>query len=187
MRRSLILLWMITGLFAGCATCPCARRTPAGTAVHETVTASATVVRVDAKRRLITFQGADGRRITTRVHARVADLERLRPGDVVTATYYESIAYDVKKPGQAVPGVAEAEDVTGGAGAPGGSDARSITVTAPVGAVDRGAGTLTLHAPDAAPVTVRVKDPRALSAVKPGDLVEITYSEAVTVALDPKR
>jgi Cu/Ag efflux protein CusF len=166
--------------------CPKANPLPAGTIEQGTVTLDATVVRVDAKRRLVTLEGPDGRRVTARVHASVKELEGVKAGDTVRATYYESVAYDVTRPGAAQPGVAAAE-VAGSPQPASAVDARAVTVTAKVGAVDPKAGTLTLLAPDASPVTVRVKDATKLAQVKPGDLVQITYSEAVAVALEGKK
>lgn len=158
---------------------------PAG-AVAATATISGKVVRVEPKRRVVTLEMADGRHLTVRAHASVKDLEKLKPGDVVAATYYESVAYDVKKAGAAKPGfkVAEASDVQPGT-IPAAGDARAVTVTARVNTVDQTAGTLTLAAADAHPVTVRVKDPRLLADIKGGDLVQITYTEAIAVAIEP--
>lgn len=149
-----------------------------GTAAQGAVTVAATVVRVDPKKRLVTLEAPDGRRVTARVHARVKDLERLRAGDTVSATYYESLAYDVRTPGAAAPGNAVPAPL------PGTVDTRVVTVTSRITAVDRPAGTLTLQAPDADPVTVHVKDPAALAHVKTGDLVDVTLTEAVAVAIE---
>jgi len=154
---------------------------------QETTTVSAKIVRVEPKRRVVTLEMPDGHRVTVRAHARVQDLEQLKAGDVVSATYYESVAYDVKKAGAAKPGfkVTEATAVEPGAvGAAG--EARAVTVTARINAVDQKAGTVTLAAADANPVTIRVKDPRALSDLKSGDLVQITYTEALAVAIEPR-
>jgi Cu/Ag efflux protein CusF len=169
-----------TGTCAGepCRAAPAAATETGGTVAQGAVTVAATVVRVDAKKRLITLEAADGRRVTARVHARVKDLERLRAGDTVSATYYESLAYDVRPPGAAAPGNAQPAPL------PGTIDTRAVTVTSRITAVDRPAGTLTLQAPDADPVTVRIKDPAALAGVKVGDLVDVTLTEAVAVAVE---
>jgi len=153
-----------------------------------TATITATIVRVEPRRRVVTLEMPDGRQVTVRAHATVKDLEKLKPGDVVAATYYESVAYDVKKAGTAKPGlkVAETENVQPGK-IPAAGDARAVTVTARVTAVDQKAGTVTLAAADAHPVTVRVRDPRLLADIKGGDLVQITYTEAVAVAIAPPR
>lgn len=167
------------------AATPAAAAAPAG-AVAETATVTAKVLRVEPKRRVVTLEMPDGHHVTVRAHASVKDLEKLKPGDVVAATYYESVAYDVKKAGAAKPGfkVAEASDIQPGAVAAAG-DARVVTVTARVTTVDAKASTITLAAADAHPVTVRVKDPHLLADIKGGDLVQITYTEAVAVALAP--
>ena len=158
----------------------------AGAIEQGAVSVDATVVRVDAKRRLVTLETADGRRVTARVHGSVNDLERVQAGDTVRATYYESVAYEVKKPGTAVRGVSVAEE--SGAAKPGrlpaAVDARAVTVIATVGAVNPQHGTVTLQAPDADPVTIRVKDTTALRQLARGDLVEITYTEALAVAVE---
>ena len=129
-----------------------------GTVAQGAVTVAATVVRVDPKKRLVTLEAPDGRRVTARVHARVKDLERLRAGDTVSATYYESLAYDVRTPGAAAAGATPRRRRS-----PARVDTRAVTVTSRIAAVDRPAGTLTLQAPDADPVTVRIKDPAALA------------------------
>jgi hypothetical protein len=181
-------------LFAACAartpTSPCgaepcraataADTVSGGTVAQGAVTVAATVVRVDAKKRLITLEAADGRRVTARVHARVKDLERLGAGDTVRATYYESVAYDVRTAGAAAPGDAQPAPL------PGTVDTRVVVVTSKITAIDRPAGTLTLQAPDADPVTVHIRDPGALAGVKVGDLVDVTLTEAVAVTIEAK-
>jgi len=186
------VLMVSVALLASCATrtpsgaCgsePCQAARAAGTLSDGTVaqgavTVAATVVRVDPKKRLVTLEAPDGRRVTARVHARVKDLERLRAGDTVSATYYESLAYDVRTPGAAAPSNAEPPPL------PNTVDARAVTVTSRITALDRSAGTLTLQAADADPVTVHIKDAAALARVKVGDLVDVTLTEAVAVAIE---
>lgn len=145
------------------------------------VTLSAKVVRVDPAKRLVTLEAPDGQRVTVRVHAHMANLDTLQPGDVVRATYYESVAYDVRAPGAAPPRDAPPASP---AAAPEAIESRSVTVTARVAAVNESAGTLTLQAPDADPLTIRVKRPGSLKAVKPGDLADVTLSEAIAVAIE---
>jgi Cu/Ag efflux protein CusF len=153
--------------------------------VEGAATVRAKVVRIEPKRRVVMLEMADGRRVTVRAHARIADLEALKPGDLVEATYYESIAYDVQKAGAAKPGfkVAEVGALEPGS-RPAAGEARAVTVTARINAVDQKAGTVTLAAADANPVTIRVKDPRTLADIKTGDLVQITYTESVAISLD---
>jgi Cu/Ag efflux protein CusF len=61
-------------------------------------------------------------------------------------------------------------------------------ITANVTAVDTKANTVTLRGPERT-VTVAVKDPAMMAAVKVGDQVEATFTEAllVSVAHPPKK
>lgn len=161
--------------------------TPSGKMAESTVTVTAIVQSVDVKNRLVTLKGPDGQVATVHVDERVKNLPQVKKGDQVTVTYYESIAYDVLKPGEAKPGVATAGDVvTAPAGQkPGGAGAQVTTVTATISAIDKKTQHVTLRGPDGNTVSVKVKDPTRLDKVKVGDLVQITYTEAVAVSVDP--
>jgi hypothetical protein len=104
---------------------------------------------------------------------------------VVTATYYRAIAARIMKPGEANPSVA-----TGGGletaplgQKPAGVDARTVQVTATVTKINRDKQEVTLRGPQGKSVVVAVKDPANLEKVKKGDLVEITYTEAIAISV----
>ena len=82
-----------------------------GTLEEATVEAMASVEKVDKSTRNITVKIADGE--TTVIHAgpEVVNFDQIDPGDKIRVVYYESVAYDVKVPGAATPGVT----MTGGA------------------------------------------------------------------------
>jgi hypothetical protein len=172
---------------ASCATHPSASpalpeaKPELAKAVTESVAVSAKLVQVNRGKRLVTFELPDGRRVSARVHARAGSLDALQPGDLVRVTYYESIAYDVRAPGTPPPAEASAATIADASGA---VDARSVTITSRITAVNASAGTLTLQAPDADPLTVRVKHPDALLSVHVGDLADVTLSEAVAVTIE---
>jgi Cu/Ag efflux protein CusF len=158
----------------------------AGTLGENAVTASAVVRKIDLEEREVTLERADGKLVTIKAGPEVRNLAQLRVGDQVRATYYESIAYEVRKPGEGAPGMA----VTEGAqraplgGKPGAAAARITTITATISAIDKAKGTVSLLAPDGEVVTVKARDPRNLEKVKPGDLVEITMSEAMAISVE---
>lgn len=158
-----------------------------GTVAENTVNVSATVEAVDVKNRVVTLKGPDGKLVKVHVDDRVKNLPQVKKGDQVVATYYESLAYEVKKPGQAEPGVAVASDVaTAGPGEkPAGVGAQAVQVTATIDAIDTKANTVTLKGPDGELTTIKVRDPSRLQKVKVGDLVEITYTEALAIAVEP--
>jgi hypothetical protein len=64
---------------------------------------------------------------------------------------------------------------------------RAVTVTSTIVGLDEKKGTVTLQPPDGGdPVTVKVRDPSKLKQVKKGDLVEVTYTEAVAIGVEEK-
>jgi hypothetical protein len=167
---------------------PTATTQPIGGTVGENlVTATATVEAIDLKKRLLTLRGPLGNVETVEVDKAVKNLPQVKKGDKVVATYYQSLAYEVKQPGQAVPGVTAAGQLeTAKPGQmPAGIGARALTITAAIEAIDRTAPSVTLKGPEGKLVTIKVRDPKKLEGVNVGDLVEITYTQALAVSVEP--
>jgi hypothetical protein len=61
---------------------------------------------------------------------------------------------------------------------------REISLTATITAIDRKGHTVTVKGPEGRTETIAVKDPKNLDGVKVGDLVDVTYAQALAVALD---
>lgn len=158
-----------------------------GVVGENTVSVTASVESIDMAKRLVTLRGPDGNLVTVHAGDQVRNLAQLKKGDLVTVTYYESLAYEVKKPGQAVPGVSVASDVARAepGARPGAAGAQAVTVTSTIDAIDKKNNTVTLRGPDGQSTTIHVKDPTKLSQVKVGDLVEITYTEALAIGVEP--
>jgi hypothetical protein len=157
-----------------------------GTVSEQLVTVTATVEKVDQKKRLVTLRGADGKVNTIKVGEEVRNLPQVKVGDVVAIAYYESLAYEVKKPGTAELGVTSTTE--GGRAKPGEKPAavgaREVTITTRITAIDKKTPAVTLQGPEGDLVTVKVRHPEKLEQVEVGDLVEITYTEAVAVKVD---
>jgi Cu/Ag efflux protein CusF len=158
---------------------------PSGTVGQNAVTATATVKSIDQKTRKVTLQRPDGSLIKFRAGDQVRNLAQVKVGDTVKVTYYESLAYEVKKPGQAVPGAAVAEQLARAEPGekPGAAGARVMTVTATIAGIDKAAGTVTLRGPDGQDSTIKVRYPEKLNQVSVGDLVQLTYTEAVGISV----
>lgn len=153
---------------------------------EQVVTVTAAVQSIDAKKRMVTLKGPDGNLVTVKVRDEVQNLDQVKKGDLVTAAFYESIAYEVKKKGTVEPGVAEAADAARAPAGekPAGLGAAAVTVVATISGIDKKTNTVTLKGPEGNTVNVKVKDPSRLEGVKVGDLVEITYTEAVAISVD---
>jgi hypothetical protein len=57
-------------------------------------------------------------------------------------------------------------------------------MVATIAGIDKAAGTVTLQGPTGKTTTIKARDPRNLDRVTVGDLVEITYTEAVAVSVE---
>jgi len=150
------------------------------------VTKTATVEAIDQKTRMVTLRMADGETTTFRVSPEVRNLPQVKKGDEVTASYYESVAVRLLAPGEAKPGVTTADEVTRAEPGqmPAGGVATTTTITATVTKIDRKKQTATLRGPEGKSVTVKVRNPANLEKVKEGDLVEITYTEALAISVE---
>jgi ribosomal 50S subunit-recycling heat shock protein len=153
---------------------------------ERTVTATATVLALDLTTRVATLKGPQGNVFDLKVGPEAKNLDQVKVGDDVVVTYYESVAYRLLKPGEApVPTTQTDLLETAGKGAKPGAVAGSrTTLTATVEALDLKAQTATLKGPNGKSVTVKAKDPKNLEAVKVGDEVVITYTEALAISVE---
>ncbi len=159
---------------------------PSGIAGENLVTATARVTALDHQTRRVTIQRADGSEVTIYADDSVRNLAQVGVGDEVIATYYESLAYEVKKPGTTAPGASVQEGTTRArvGEKPAGGGTRVTTIVATIAGIDKAAGTVTLQGPTGKLVTIKARDPRNLDRVAVNDLVEITYTEAVAITVE---
>ena len=157
-----------------------------GTVGQNVLSATATVKAIDLKTRHVTLQRPDGSVIKFVAGDDVRNLSQVKVGDQVTVTYYESLAYEVRKPGTAVPGTTVAEGLGRAklGEKPGGAAGRVTTLTATIAGIDKAATTVTLQTADGETTTVKVQHPEKLDQVSVGDLVEITYTEAFAISVE---
>lgn len=177
-------------LCLGTATAQQPAAMPKGDAVLNTVTVTATVAKIDHKTRAVTLKAEDGQEYSFVADEAVQNLAQVKKGDVVTATYTEALAYEVKKGGSAT-GVVE----TAAAGAakpgskPGAAIGGTVTVTVVITAIDRQAPSVTFTSASGETREINVQSPEKLTGVSVGDTVELTYAEAVAITVDaaPKK
>ena len=150
-----------------------------------TVTVRGTVAAVDKENRTVTLKGPQGNTLTLDVED-PQKLDVIKVGDPVVVKYTEAVAYQIKKPGTATPGVTTKEtQVSSKPGeTPAGAVGGEVTVTGTITAIDKKANTVTLKGPQGNSATFKARDPKNLELVKVGDLVEITYTKALAVSLD---
>lgn len=144
-----------------------------------------TIDAIDKDKGTITLKGPKGRTVTLEVRDR-QKLDVVKVGDPVVATYMEAVVIQALKAGTAAPGVTTQETrISSKPGeTPAGAIGREVTVTATITAIDKKAQTVTIKGPEGNTETVKARNPKNLDAVKVGDLVEITYTRALAIALD---
>jgi Cu/Ag efflux protein CusF len=159
---------------------------PSGIVGANLVSTTAKVKAIDLKTRRVTLQRPDGSLVKFKAGEEVRNLPQVKVGDDVKVNYYESLAYEVKKPGDGTPGVAvsEALDHAKPGEKPGVVAGQATTMTTTIAGIDKVAGTVTLSTPDGESRTVKVRTPDNLNRVSVGDLVEITYTEALAISVE---
>jgi Cu/Ag efflux protein CusF len=171
-------------LVTGCAT---TKPAPLPTySETQTTKATATVVAVDQASRKVTLKPEQGESFDFVAGPEVKNLAQVQAGDVVTVEYAESIALEVRRndgtqPDMAVAGAAAvAKPGEKPAGALGGQ----VTVSAVIVAIDTTTLRVTVKGPQGNLRVLQAKDPKKVAAVKVGDMVYVTYTEAVGISVD---
>ncbi len=149
---------------------------------------TATVDAIDLEKRLVTLKGPKGEKKTIAVGPEARNLPQVKVGDLVTVKYYESMAVEVIKPGDASGAGQSSAIVRAKPGErPGGVATRTASVTATVTAIDKKKGTLTLKGPEGNTVIAQAEDPKNLDKVKVGDDLLITVTEALAISVEPAK
>lgn len=158
----------------------------------EKMSASATVEKVDTKKRELTLKDDKGNTFMVQVPEDVTNFENLKRGDKINIDYYQSVTLALKKSekGAAAPSGGEQVVTERAAGnLPGGLVARKITAVATVQKVDPTTNNVTIKAPDGTVDTINVSDPSLqtqLSKMKKGDKIQASYTEAMAITVSPK-
>jgi hypothetical protein len=157
------------------------------TKMGETVTATATIQAIDHTGRTITLRNEDGTEDSLWVPPEVKRFGELKVGDKVKARYYESYVFQVRKPGDKAPAAPDsAAKVTIGTGAnPAATLAKQMTATVEVLAVNASVPSITVKTPQGHTVTRKIENPKNLEGVKAGDKIDITYTQAAMVEVEP--
>ena len=153
----------------------------------EAVMVTATVQSVDVKARTVSLKGPEGKVVTIKVDPAIQNLEQLKVGDEVVAKYYEALAWEVKRAGQSTmkPGITEAAAAGREPGAGTAIGERKVRMVVTITAIDASAQTVTVKEPDGPTSVIKVKNPKNLEGVNVGDQVEVTFTQAMAVSLEP--
>ena len=155
------------------------------TVSSEMRTETGTVEAIDPSTRTVTLKKADGTYVSVVAGPDIARFAEVKVGDKVNAKYYENLIIRLKKPGE--PEVDNKVKATTGSdqAMPGGTKAKQRTITATIAAIDMAAPSITFTGPNGWQFTSKVQDTDALAKVKVGDKVDIVWTEAMLVSMEP--
>ncbi len=152
----------------------------------ESVSATATIQAIDKANRLVTLKDETGAEDTMQVGPAMKRFDELKVGDKVKVTYYESLVLQVRKPGDAAKPVGTDAKLTKGAGAvPAATLSVQQTTTVEVLAIDQKLPSITVKTAEGRTVTRKVEERKNLEGVKVGDKIDITYTQAAIMSVDP--
>jgi hypothetical protein len=155
-----------------------------GDAVLASVQVTATVTHINHVTRLVTIKADDGQLYTFVADPSVQNLAQVQKGDLVTVTYTEAVAYEVKKGGKADAAAAAVGAAAPLGAKPAGVVGDAVTVTAVISAINPKVPSVTFKGPEGNSKTVNVKDPAKLKGVSVGDTVQLTYAEALAMKVE---
>jgi len=158
----------------------------------ERQTATATVKSIDKATRHVTLTSASGEDFSLKAPDDVRNLDKLKVGDTITATYVRETEFVISEPNAPLP--EDTETVVSARAAkgelPAAAVANHIVVTGAVLAIDMDKHTLKLGSPQGGEVhTVAVTRPdgqAAMAKLKVGDKITAYVTEGLLIAANPR-
>jgi hypothetical protein len=160
---------------------------PGKAGVARAVEVSATVVGLDKATRTVTLKGPKGDVFDIVASSEVKNFDQIKVGDSIVARYAQALTLELKKTKVTAgdPVVSEGAAKAKPGERPAVVGERQVTAIADVVAVDPKASTITLKGPRGNVVVLDVQNPDQFKVVKKGDQVQVTYTEALALSVEP--
>jgi hypothetical protein len=159
--------------------------------VEELAEASATVTAVDPAKRLISLKNEDdGSEFTVEAGEDVRNFSQIEVGDEVSVQYYQALAADVTEvqPSDDNNGAVLLGSRAAEGDRPAGGIGTLYTAIVTIDSVDPAKGTVSFTGPEGKKRETTVQRDAGrdfISQLKPGDRVQLTYGEALAIAVAP--
>ncbi len=159
-------------------------------AASNQITLRGKVEAVDTTARTVTIRGDQGNVVTLDVPQSVTRLDQVQVGDVVSVSYYDRVSIRPKPPGEAAVDRTEPPVTTATPGAlPGATVATQRVTTVTLTGWDPATRVVTFTGPSGASYQRRLldtTDAKVLAALKVGDRVDVTRTEAARLAVESR-
>lgn len=174
-------------LLAACA------KEPAPVSIEGTEEVSATVEAIDVNTRMVVLRESDGTEFALLVPEEVRNLAQVKVGDRVVTRYRESLAAQLRKRGDGsgdtqAPAVSTTAARAADGAKPSVTSSTETSQTVRITNVDKKNHIVSFYGSDGLARVLPVRTPQGqefIAGLKEGDEVELTYTEAVAMSVEP--
>jgi hypothetical protein len=155
--------------------------------VRDAATMTATIEAINLSDRTMTVKGPNGNYVDLVASSDVKRFSEFKVGDKINVRYYDTMVMRLKPAGEKAVNTAT-EAATPGTGAkPAGTVAKQRTITATITQLDPKVPSITFTGPNNWQYSSKIYDKKVLKTIKVGDRVDITWTEAVILSLEPPK
>jgi hypothetical protein len=174
-------------LFAACA------KEPAPVSIEGTEEVSATVEAIDVNTRMVVLRESDGTEFALLVPEEVRNLAQVKVGDRVVTRYRESLGAQLRKRGDGsgdtqAPAVSTTAARAADGAKPSLTSSTETSQTVRITNVDKKNHIVSFYGSDGLARVLPVRTPQGqefIAGLEAGDEVELTYTEAVAMSVEP--
>jgi Cu/Ag efflux protein CusF len=155
--------------------------------VGEAISETFTIEAINYADRIVTLKDKDGFSEDVVAGPEVKRFDALKVGDRVTFRYHESLVTALRR-ADAAKKAPEAVAVNRTPGTkPGGTVSQQMTTAVTLEAIDAKVPSVTIKTADGRRMSFKVENSKNLAGYKAGDNVEITYTRALAVNVEPAK
>jgi hypothetical protein len=156
--------------------------------IESTAKITATVEQIDHAKRLLSLKSPSGEMVTVEVDPAVRNLDQMKVGDRVVATYREAIGAQIRSSASGAPATVKiSADVAEPGERPAASATSTVMVPVTIASVDSANDLVSFYGEDGLvrAINVQTDEARAfIKQLKPGDHVEVTFTEAFAISVE---
>jgi hypothetical protein len=149
------------------------------------VTVKGTVEAIDHTNRVLTLKLEDGEFDSITIPKGAERFDEIKVGDTLQLRYYDNVTARLKDPGEPAVDTAEVGATPADSASPGGTIATQRKMTVTVTAVDRENSVATYEGPHGYKYSRRLQDSEIAKKIKVGDRLDVTWTEAVQISINP--
>jgi hypothetical protein len=151
----------------------------------EMTTTTGVVEAIDHTQRVLTVRDTDGNFVAIDVPEGAERFDEVKVGDSISVRYYDTVSVRRKPDSEPDVDSASVGATPTEGGAIGGTVATQRTITATVAAIDRETRAITFTGPSNFNYSRRASESTDLSTVNVGDRIDVTWTHAVTIIINP--